>query len=152
MKNLPLLRGSIISIIEGLLLSMTFSSAIRAQSSSAPVYEITPEVSKISFAVKASISLEGTFKKWDASLKFTSTDPSTGVLDVKIEADSANTGSGFKDDKLKGKDFLQREERSVHYISLHDDSPDGPQHFPGSRNVHHTWRFKAGDIELRCES
>jgi polyisoprenoid-binding protein YceI len=31
---------------------------------------------------------------------------STGVLDVKIQAASVNTGSGFKDDKLKSKDFF----------------------------------------------
>ena len=56
--------------------------------------------------MKASVSIEGTFDKWDATLTFTSTDPTTGVLDVKIQADSVNTGSGFKDDKLKGKDFF----------------------------------------------
>jgi polyisoprenoid-binding protein YceI len=56
--------------------------------------------------VKASVALEGTFDKWDATLTFTSPDVLTGVLDVKIQADSVNTGSGMKNGKLKGKDFF----------------------------------------------
>jgi polyisoprenoid-binding protein YceI len=71
-----------------------------------PVYKITPETSSIKFYVKSSVSLEGNFEKWDATLTFTSTDVSTGVLDIKIQAASVNTGSGFKDDKLKSKDFF----------------------------------------------
>jgi len=39
-------------------------------------------------------------------LTFTSTDATTGVLDIKIQADSADTGSGMKNGKLKGKDFF----------------------------------------------
>jgi polyisoprenoid-binding protein YceI len=50
-------------------------------------------VIKIKFNVKASIPLEGTFEKWDATLAFTSTDASTGSLEIKIQADSVNTGS-----------------------------------------------------------
>jgi polyisoprenoid-binding protein YceI len=71
-----------------------------------PVYKITPETSSIKFSVKSSVSLEGEFEKWDATLTFASTDVSTGVLDIKIQAASVNTGSGFKDDKLKSKDFF----------------------------------------------
>jgi polyisoprenoid-binding protein YceI len=56
--------------------------------------------------VKSSVSLEGDFEKWDATLTFASPDVSTGVLDIKIQAGSVNTGSGFKDDKLKSKDFF----------------------------------------------
>jgi polyisoprenoid-binding protein YceI len=39
-------------------------------------------------------------------MTFTSPDVTTGVLDVKIQADSVNTGSGMKDGKLKGKKFF----------------------------------------------
>jgi polyisoprenoid-binding protein YceI len=67
---------------------------------------ITQEESSIKFSVKASVALEGTFDKWDATLTFTSPDVSTAVLDVKIQADSVNTGSGMKDGKLKSKDFF----------------------------------------------
>jgi polyisoprenoid-binding protein YceI len=71
-----------------------------------PVFKITPEASSIKFYVKSSVSLEGDFEKWDATLTFASPDVSTGVLDIKIQAGSVNTGSGFKDDKLKSKDFF----------------------------------------------
>jgi len=75
----------------------------RAQS---PVFTITPEESTIKFYVKASVALVGSFDKWDATLTFTSADVTTGVLDVKIQAASVNTGSGMKDSKLKSKDFF----------------------------------------------
>lgn len=100
------------TIVLGVLVSSAFSHASLAQASpkasskDAPVYKITPVVSKIDFGVKASVSIEGTFEKWDASLTFKSDDISTGVLDVKIYADSVNTGSGFKDDELKGDKFF----------------------------------------------
>jgi len=95
-------------VILGLLSCSLFCSVAQAQSpkGAAPVYKITPVVSKITFFVKASISIDGTFDKWDASLTFTSPDVSTGVLDVKIQAASVDTGSGFKDDKLRSEDFF----------------------------------------------
>jgi polyisoprenoid-binding protein YceI len=34
----------------------------------------------------------------------------TGVLDIKIQADSVNTGSGMKDGKLKSKDFFNADQ------------------------------------------
>jgi polyisoprenoid-binding protein YceI len=71
-----------------------------------PVFAITPEDSTVKFNVKASVAIEGNFEKWDATLTFTSPDVTTGVLDVKIQAATVNTGSGMKDDKLRGKDFF----------------------------------------------
>ena len=56
--------------------------------------------------MRASVALVGTFDKCDATLTFTSPDVTTGVLDIKIQADSVNTGSGMKDGKLKSKDFV----------------------------------------------
>jgi len=85
------------------LASSVLPTAARAQ---APVFVITPEDSSVKFFVKASVALEGNFAKWDATLKFTSTDVTTGVLDIKIQAASVNTGSGMKDGKLKSKDFF----------------------------------------------
>ena len=86
-----------------LLASVLLPSLAHAQ---APVFAIAPEESTIKFFVNASVSLEGSFDKWDASLTFTSPDASTGTLDIKIQAASVNTGSGLKDDKLKSKDFF----------------------------------------------
>ena len=76
----------------------------------APVFVISqPPQSTVKFSVKASVAIEGTFDKWDSTLTFTSTDITTGVLDIKIQAASVNTGSGMKNDKLKGKDFFDAE-------------------------------------------
>ena len=86
-----------------LVASPVFSAVTQAQSSAvAPIFKITPVTSKVTFYVKASVRLEGTFDKWDATLVFTSTDASTGVLDIKIQAESVDTGSNSKDKKLKG--------------------------------------------------
>ena len=43
-----------------------------SQAQSVPVFTITPEDSSIKFYVKASVSISGTFDKWDATLTFTS--------------------------------------------------------------------------------
>ena len=71
-----------------------------------PVFVITPEESTVLFSVKASVAIEGKFDKWDATLTYPSTDVTSGVLDIKIQAATVNTGSGMKDDKLKSKDFF----------------------------------------------
>jgi polyisoprenoid-binding protein YceI len=89
-----------------------------AQTSAAvPVIKIEQERSTINFSVKASVAIEGKFDKWDATLTFTSTDPTTGVLDIKIDAASVNTGSGMKDGKLKSKDFFDVKQDP--YITFH---------------------------------
>ena len=77
-------------------------SANRAQ---VPVYEVTPVESTIKFDVGSSVPIKGTFDKWNASMKFSSTDVRSGVLDIEMKADSVNTGSGLKNNKLKSKDF-----------------------------------------------
>jgi polyisoprenoid-binding protein YceI len=71
-----------------------------------PVFEITPVHSSIKFDVKASVKLVGKFDKWDAGVTFTSTDPTTGVFQVNIQADSVDTGSSMKNNRLKSKDFF----------------------------------------------
>jgi polyisoprenoid-binding protein YceI len=72
----------------------------------APVYEITPVESSIKFDVESSVPIKGNFNKWSATLTFQSRELSTGVLDIRIEADSVDTGSGLKNGKLRGKDFF----------------------------------------------
>ena len=62
-----------------------------------PVFVITQEGSTVQFSVKASVAIEGTFDKWEATMTFPSTDVTTGVLDIKIQAASVNTGSGCTD-------------------------------------------------------
>jgi polyisoprenoid-binding protein YceI len=97
-----------------LVASALFSSGAGAQ---VPVFEVTKADSSIKFNVSASVAIAGTFDKWDASVTFTSPELSTGVLDVKIQADSVNTGSGMKDGKLKSKDFFDAKENPL--ITFH---------------------------------
>lgn len=90
-----------------LLALATVPTSVRAQ---VPVFETTPTDSSIKFYVKASVALVGNFDKWDATLKFSSADVTTAVLDIKIQAATVNTGSGMKDNKLKSKDFFNVEQ------------------------------------------
>jgi len=82
-----------------------------------PVLAILQEGSSIKFHVKASVAIDGTFDKWDATATMTSPDVETGVLDIKIQAASVSTGSGMKDGKLKSKDFFDVENDPV--ITFH---------------------------------
>jgi polyisoprenoid-binding protein YceI len=96
--------------------SILFSSISPAQDG-VPLFKITPVESSIKFDVEASVDIKGKFDKWDATLTFTSPDVSSGVLDIKIQADSVDTGSGVKNGKLKGKDFF--DVKANPYITFH---------------------------------
>jgi polyisoprenoid-binding protein YceI len=116
------------------------SSASRAQApADVPVFEVTPPAGgfKITFNVKASVPIEGVFEKWEATLKFTSPDVTTGALDIKVDAASVNTGSGLKDGKLKGKDFFDAKDNP--YITFHSSKIEqtGPTTFdiPGTFTI-----------------
>src|SRR5713101_4752767 len=87
-----------------LLAAVVLPSVSRAQE--APVFAITQAGSSIAFNVKASVAIQGTFDQWAATLTVTSPDVTTGVLAVNIQAASVDTGSGFKDSKLKSDDFF----------------------------------------------
>ena len=97
-----------------LVASATLPSLSRAQ---VPVFVISQEGSNVQFSVKASVAIEGKFDKWEATMTFPSTDVTTGVLDIKIQAASVNTGSGMKDDKLRSKDFFNAKDDP--YITFH---------------------------------
>lgn len=86
-----------------LILSATLPLFSRAE---APVFVVVPESSSIKFFVKASVAIDGSFEKWDATLTMSSPDVSTAVLDVKIQAASVDTGSDMKDKELKGDKFF----------------------------------------------
>ncbi len=108
-----------------------------SQAQTAPVFTITKNDSSIKFYVKASVEIRGSFDKWDASLTFTSPDVTTGVLDVKIQAASVDTGSGMKDGKLKSKDFFDAEQNPL--ITFHSTKivQTGPDSFdvPGTFTI-----------------
>jgi len=92
----------------------------------APVFEIAPVHSWIKFHVKSSVTLAGKFDKWDASLTFKSPDETTGLLEIRIDAASVDTGSGMKNGKLKSKDFFDVEQNP--YIAFKSTKivPTGP--------------------------
>ena len=93
------------------LVSFLAQAAFAQQSvGQAPVYEVTPVESSIKFDVESSVAIKGTFSKWNATLTFQTRELSTGVLDIKIEADRVDTGSGLKNGKLRGKDFFNVKE------------------------------------------
>jgi polyisoprenoid-binding protein YceI len=90
-----------------LLASILFPAVTLAQSpTDAPVFQSTPLESKFKFDVETSVPIKGAFNKWDATLTFTSPELATGALNIKIQADSVDTGSEMKNEKLKSKDFF----------------------------------------------
>src|ERR1700740_783529 len=72
---------------------MALLASARASYAEVPTYEVTPTESSIKFGVQSSVSIGGIFEKWDANIKFSSSDVRSVVLDIEIEADSVNTGS-----------------------------------------------------------
>jgi polyisoprenoid-binding protein YceI len=100
-----------------LLFLLTSAVLMSASPAEAPVFEITTEESTIKFDVEASVAIVGKFDKWDAKLTFTSPELSTGVLDIKIQAASVDTGNGMKNRKLKSKDFFDVEHNPL--ITFH---------------------------------
>ena len=114
-----------------------------------PVFAFDKAKSSIGFNVKASVAIAGKFDRWDATLTFTSPDISTGVLDIKAQAASVNTGSGMKDGKLKSKDFFDAEHNP--YITFHSTKivQTGPTTFdiPGTFTIRGVSKAETLDAE-----
>ena len=106
---------------------LVFPVVVKAQ---IPVFEITPVESTISFDVEASVAIKGVFHNWDSKFTCTSTNASQCVLEIKIQADSVDTGSGMKNGKLKSKDFFNVKEnpyitfKSTHIIETGPDTSE----------------------------
>ena len=135
-----------------ILMSAMFSCVSRAQTGEGiPVFKVAPVESSIKFDVEASVAIEGNFDKWDASLTFKSPDVSTGVLDIKIQADSVNTGSGMKNNKLKGKDFFDVAQNP--YITFHSTKivQTGPDTFEVDGDFTIRGVSKAEKLALKVE-
>ena len=142
------MRLSIFCILASILLTSTS----RAQAADGvPVFKITPVESSIKFDVEASVAITGKFDKWDATLTFTSPDVSTAVLDIKIEADSVDTGSGMKNGKLKGKDFFDVKQSP--YITFHSKKivQTGPDTFDVEGDFTIRGVTKAEKLTLKVE-
>jgi polyisoprenoid-binding protein YceI len=121
-----------LSIFSFLIASLSLSAQ-----SQVPVFKVTPQQSSVKFFVKSSVALAGDFKKWDASLTFTSTDVTSGALDIEIQAASVDSGSGMKDDKLKSKDFFDVSEDPVITFKSTKIIQTGPNTFdvPGTFTI-----------------
>ena len=87
-----------------LLVCLLLPAATPAQG--VPVVHVTHHESHIKFSVKASVELAGQFDKWHSTLAFASDHVTSGVLDITIQADSVDTGSGMKNGKLKSEKFF----------------------------------------------
>jgi polyisoprenoid-binding protein YceI len=127
MRRRPLRLRAMRFVAVCLLVSALIPSLSRAQD--VPVFVITPVQSSIKFDVKASVPIAGTFDQWNATLTFTSTDVTTGVLDVEIQAATVDTGSGLKDSKLKSSDFFDASNNPLITFKSTSISQTGPATF-----------------------
>src|SRR5215470_2007791 len=91
--------GVPVSVLCLVVFALMATSAVAQAPTAVPVFQVTPGDSTITFHVNASVTIEGTFDQWNASLTFTSTAVESAVLDVQIQAASVNTGSGLKNDE-----------------------------------------------------
>jgi polyisoprenoid-binding protein YceI len=135
-----------------LLASGLFLCVNRAQAADeVPVFKITPLESSVTFDVEASVAIKGKFDRWDASLTFTSPDVSSGVLDIKIQADSVDTGSGMKNGKLKGKNFFDVKQNPM--ITFHSNKivQTGPDSFEVDGDFTIRGVSKAEKLTLKVE-
>jgi polyisoprenoid-binding protein YceI len=116
-----------------------------------PVFKVTPVESSIKFDVEASMDIKGRFDKWDSTLTFMTADVSSGVLDIKIQADSVDTGSGVKNGKLKGKDFFDVAKNP--YITFHSKKivQTGPDTFEVDGDFTIRGVSKAEKLTLKVE-
>jgi len=119
-------RPAVVKLAIGLVAVLLSGSLAQAQSSRGAVdYEITPTVSKIKFHKNASVPLEGIFEICQAKLPFASPDPATGILEVKIQADSVHTGSQLKDARLKSENCFDVQHHPYITLSFQQDRADG---------------------------
>jgi polyisoprenoid-binding protein YceI len=102
-----------------------------------PVFVITQNNSSVTFSVKASVDISGKFDKWNATLKFASTDVTAGALDIEVQAASVDTGSGMKNGKLKSKDFFDADNDPVISFKATKSVQTGPNTFeiPGTFTI-----------------
>ena len=131
---------------------MAFLASPRANYAQVPTYEVTPEESSIKFGVESSVSIKGIFEKWNASIQFSSRDVTSAALDIEIEADSVNTGSHMKDDKLKGKDFFNAKESPFITFKSTKIVQTGPNTFDVEGNFTIRGVTKAEKLTLTSDS
>src|SRR5260370_37833063 len=105
---------------------VVFRSPPRASRAQVLVYEVTPVESTVKYGVDSAVPIKGSFDKWNAGMKFSSTDVRSGVLEIEIQAGSVNTGSGLKNNKLRSKDFFNVKDSPVTTFKATKAFPTGP--------------------------
>src|SRR4029434_3761908 len=88
--------------------------ASRAQD--VPVSEITPLVSTIKFGVDASVPIQGTFTKWDATLKIQVHGCGVGRFRHQNLCRQCGYRKRHEERQTEGQGFLQRQGRSLHNV------------------------------------
>jgi polyisoprenoid-binding protein YceI len=71
-----------------------------------PVFRVTPIQSSIRFNISSSSPLTGNFDKWNATLTFASSDPTSAALQVEIQTANVHSSNHKNDDELRSKDLL----------------------------------------------
>ena len=103
--------------------------SVEGQGGTAPAIDVTLVESSIKFSVKASVAIQGKFDRWEAKLRFASPDVTTAKLEIKIQAASVNSGSGTKNNKLKGKEFFLCGRKPSDYFCVEQGGADGTDKF-----------------------
>jgi polyisoprenoid-binding protein YceI len=103
----------------------------------APVFEVTPGSSSVTFNVKSSVAIVGKFDKWNATLTMKTADVTTAALDIEVQASSVDTGSGMKNGKLKSKDFFDVDQNPLITFKSDHCVQTGPNTFdvPGTFTI-----------------
>ena len=146
------LRTRICYVLASTTCLMAILVSPRASYAQVPTYEFTPVESSIKFGVDSSVSIKGVFEKWNASIKFSSRDIRSAVLDIEIEADSVNTGSHVKDSKLKGQDFFDAKESPLITFQSTKIVQTGPNTFDIEGNFTIRGVTKAEKLTLTSDS
>ena len=146
------LRTRICYVLASTACLMAILLSPRASYAQVPTYEFTPVESSIKFGVDSSVSIKGVFEKWNASIKFSSRDIRSAVLDIEIEADSVNTGSHVKDSKLKGQDFFDAKESPLITFQSTKIVQTGPNTFDIEGNFTIRGVTKAEKLTLTSDS
>jgi polyisoprenoid-binding protein YceI len=97
--------------------------------------EVNPAKSTVKFHVQASLAIDGVFTRWHATLTFASRDVTTGLLDIKIQADSVDTGSSIKNNTLRGKDFFDVQRNPIITFKSTQIVQTGPDNFDVDGNL-----------------
>ena len=131
---------------------MAFLASPRPSSAQVPTYEVTPEESTIKFGVDSSVSIKGVFEKWNTRITFSSRDVKSAAINIEIEADSVNTGSRMKDNKLKSKDFFNVKESPLITFKSTKIVQTGPYTFDIEGNFTIRGVTKAEKLTLTSDS